>query len=96
MTERSVPSWLADAILYQIYPQSFADSNGDGIGDFPGALERLDYLAWLGVNTVWFSPCFASPFGDAGYDVSDYQTVAPRYGTNEDLIRLIDAARGSP
>jgi maltose alpha-D-glucosyltransferase/alpha-amylase len=84
---------LADAVLYQIYPQSFADSNGDGIGDFPGALERLDYLAWLGVDAVWFSPCFRSPFADAGYDVADYLTVAPRYGTNDDLVDLIDAAR---
>jgi maltose alpha-D-glucosyltransferase/alpha-amylase len=86
-------SWLDDAILYQIYPQTFADSNGDGIGDFPGALERLDYLQWLGVNTIWFSPCFESPFFDAGYDVADYLTVAPRYGTNDDLVAFVAAAR---
>ena len=89
----STPAWLEDAILYQIYPQTFADSDGDGIGDFPGALERLDYLQWLGVTTVWFSPCFTSPFFDAGYDVSDYLTVAPRYGTNDDLVKLVEAAR---
>src|SRR5919198_1757686 len=86
-------SWLADAVLYQIYPQSFADANGDGIGDFAGLIERLDYLAWLGVNTVWISPCFASPFGDAGYDVSDYFQIAPRYGTNDDLAKLVEGAR---
>ena len=85
--------WLTQAVFYEIYPQSFADANGDGIGDFPGALARLDHLAWLGVNTIWFNPCFASPFRDAGYDVSDYLRVAPRYGSNDDLIRFVDAAR---
>jgi maltose alpha-D-glucosyltransferase/alpha-amylase len=93
LIRRPAPAWLADAVLYQIYPQSFADSNGDGIGDFAGMVERLDHLSWLGVNTVWISPCFASPFGDAGYDVSDYFNVAPRYGTNDDLVKLVDAAR---
>ncbi|MBQ0853548.1 oligo-1,6-glucosidase [Streptomyces sp. BH-SS-21] len=91
---RPAPAWLADAVFYQIYPQSFADSNGDGIGDFDGIRERLDHLAWLGVNTVWLNPCFASPFGDAGYDVADYLNVAPRYGSNDDLARLVDQARG--
>jgi glycosidase len=90
---RRSPAWLADAVLYQIYPQSFADGGGDGIGDFAGIVDRLEYLAWLGVNTVWISPCFASPFGDAGYDVSDYLTIAPRYGTNDDLVKLVEAAR---
>ncbi|GIG01034.1 alpha-amylase family glycosyl hydrolase [Catellatospora citrea] len=93
MTVSSGPAWLNDSVLYQIYPQTFADSDGDGIGDFAGVEQRLEYLQWLGVNTVWFSPCFASPFGDAGYDVADYLTVAPRYGTNDDLVRLVDAAR---
>ena len=65
-------SWLADAVIYEIYPQSFADSNGDGIGDLPGVIDHLDHLAWLGVDAIWFNPCFASPFVDAGYDVSDY------------------------
>ncbi|MGP4110668.1 alpha-amylase family glycosyl hydrolase [Streptomyces sp. 4N509B] len=87
-----VPSWLANAVLYQIYPQSFSDSNGDGIGDFDGVTERLEYLEWLGVNTVWLNPCFASPFRDAGYDVSNYLAVAPRYGTEDDLAELVDAA----
>lgn len=85
--------WLADAIIYEIYPQSFADSDADGIGDLPGATDRLDHLAWLGVNTVWFNPCFESPFRDAGYDVSDYLRIAPRYGTNDDMAAFVEAAR---
>lgn len=87
------PEWLKDAVIYQIYPQSFNDSNGDGIGDFQGIIEKLDYLQDLGVNLLWMNPCFDSPFGDAGYDVSDYMKVAPRYGTEEDLIELFDKAR---
>ncbi|QKE83589.1 alpha-amylase family glycosyl hydrolase [Arthrobacter sp. NEB 688] len=90
---RPQPAWLADSVLYQIYPQTFADGNGDGIGDLAGATERLDHLAWLGVDAVWFSPLFASPFADAGYDVADYLSVAPRYGTNEDLGAFVEAAR---
>ena len=86
------PVWLANAVIYEIYPQSFADSNGDGIGDLPGVREHLDYLQWLGVNVIWFNPCFASPFRDAGYDVSDYLTIAPRYGTNDDMTALIQEA----
>ena len=66
--------WLADAVIYEIYPQSFADSDGDGVGDLRGVIDRLDHIASLGVDTVWFNPCFASPFVDAGYDVSDYLT----------------------
>jgi alpha-glucosidase len=85
--------WLSDAVLYEIYPQSFADSNGDGIGDLRGVIDRLDHLTWLGVDTIWFNPCFASPFRDAGYDVADYLTVAPRYGTNDDLVELVARAR---
>ena len=84
--------WLADAVLYQIYPQSFADSNGDGVGDLNGVESKLDYLAWLGVNTVWLNPCFVSPMRDAGYDVADYMAIDPRYGTHDDLTKLVDAA----
>jgi maltose alpha-D-glucosyltransferase/alpha-amylase len=86
------PEWLKKAVFYQIYPQSFADSNGDGIGDIPGITARLDYLASLGVNALWLNPCFVSPFQDAGYDVADYYQVAPRYGTNADLVQLFQEA----
>lgn len=86
------PEWLNRAIFYEIYPQSFADSNGDGIGDIPGIISRLDYLTDLGVNAIWLNPLFDSPFKDAGYDVRDYKLVAPRYGTNADLEALFRAA----
>ncbi len=80
--------WLKEAIFYEIYPQSFKDTNADGIGDFNGIIEKLDYIKDLGFNAIWMNPCFESPFGDAGYDVADYFKAAPRYGTNEDLKRL--------
>jgi maltose alpha-D-glucosyltransferase/alpha-amylase len=86
MTNR--PPWLNQAVFYQIYPQSFYDTNGDGIGDIPGIIQKLNYLQWLGINAIWINPCFVSPFQDAGYDVSDYYRIAPRYGTNQDLYRL--------
>ena len=87
------PSWLESAVFYQIYPQSFCDSNGDGIGDLPGIISKLDYLQALGVNAIWINPCFESPFQDAGYDISDYYRIAPRYGTNADARQLFLAAR---
>lgn len=87
------PAWLEQAIFYEIYPQSFYDTNGDGIGDIPGIIEKLDYVRSLGANAIWLNPCFESPFGDAGYDVSDFYKVAPRYGTNDDLRRLFEEAR---
>jgi len=80
--------WLEQSIFYEIYPQSFYDSNEDGIGDIRGIIGKLDYIHDLGCNALWLNPCYLSPFGDAGYDVSDYCRVAPRYGTNEDLIQL--------
>ena len=82
--------WLDNAIFYEIYPQSFKDSNADGIGDFQGLISKLDYIKDLGCNAIWINPCFDSPFGDAGYDVADYYTIAPRYGTNEDAKQLFD------
>ena len=82
------PEWLDNAVFYEIYPQSFMDGNGDGIGDFEGIIGKLDYIAELGCNAIWLNPCFKSPFGDAGYDISDYLETAPRYGTNEELKRL--------
>ncbi len=84
--------WLRDAVLYEVYPQSFADSDGDGIGDLRGVIQRLDHIASLGVDAIWFNPCFDSPFVDAGYDVADYLRIAPRYGTNEDLEELVARA----
>lgn len=84
--------WLDNAIFYEIYPQSFQDTNADGIGDFQGIIKRLDYIRELGCNALWLNPCFQSPFGDAGYDVADYYTAAPRYGTNEDLKQLFNEA----
>lgn len=92
MTQK-VPEWLNQAIFYQIYPQSFYDSNDDGIGDLPGITGKLDYIASLGVNAIWINPCFISPFEDAGYDVADYYQVAPRYGTNADLVKLFGEAK---
>ena len=86
------PQWLSNAIFYEIYPQSFADSNGDGIGDIPGITAKLGYITDLGCNAIWLNPCFDSPFKDAGYDVRDYKKVAPRYGTNDDLAALFAAA----
>ena len=93
MTKTNTPAWLKKAVFYQIYPQSFYDSNDDGIGDLPGITEKLDYIQSLGVNAVWINPCFVSPFDDAGYDVADYYQVAPRYGTNDDLKRLFAEAK---
>lgn len=87
-----MPEWLKDAVFYEIYPQSFYDTNGDGIGDLNGIVEKLDYVKNLGCNALWINPCFDSPFKDAGYDVRDYCRVAPRYGTNEDLYRLFSEA----
>ena len=86
------PEWLKNAVFYQIYPQSFYDSNGDGIGDLQGIIQKLPYVKSLGCNAIWLNPCFDSPFKDAGYDVRDYLKVAPRYGTNDDLIALFHRA----
>ena len=84
--------WWRDAVLYQIYVRSFADSNGDGIGDLPGVIANLDHLAWLGVDGIWLSPTFPSPNDDWGYDVADYFGVHPDLGTQDDLDALIAAA----
>ncbi len=86
------PEWVHRAVFYQVYPQSFYDSNGDGIGDLQGIIKKLDYIKSLGVDAVWINPFFESPFGDGGYDISDYYRVAPRYGTNEDAKMLFAEA----
>ncbi len=84
--------WWRDGVLYQIYPRSFMDSNGDGVGDLEGIRQRLDHLRWLGIDGVWLSPIFPSPMKDFGYDVSDYCDVDPLFGTLGDLDRLVTAA----
>ena len=85
--------WWQDKVAYQIYPKSFYNTNGDGIGDLPGIIEKLDYLKELGVDIVWLSPCYRSPLADQGYDISDYYDIDPRFGTMEDMDRLIAEAK---
>ncbi|MGH9078998.1 MAG: alpha-amylase family glycosyl hydrolase, partial [Acidimicrobiales bacterium] len=84
--------WWRSAVLYQIYPRSFRDSDGDGIGDLPGIIDRLDHLQWLGVGGVWLSPVTVSPNADWGYDVADFCAVDPAFGTLDDVDRLIAEA----
>lgn len=85
--------WWHDKVAYQIYPKSFYDSNGDGIGDLPGIIDKLDYLHDLGIDIIWLSPCYQSPLADQGYDISDYYRIDPRFGTMEDMERLIAEAK---
>jgi alpha-glucosidase len=82
-----------EGVLYQVYPRSFADANGDGVGDLPGVISKLDHLQWLGVDGIWLSPTFPSPNADWGYDVADYYGVHPDFGTMDDLDRLVAEAR---
>ena len=82
-----------DTVIYQIYPRSFKDTNGDGVGDIRGIIESLDYIASLGVNTIWLSPVYKSPNDDNGYDISDYKAIQPEFGTMEDFDELISEAR---
>lgn len=86
------PSWLSSAVFYNIYPQSFYDTNADGIGDLNGIREKLPYIRDMGFTAVWLNPFYESPFRDAGYDITDFYKVAPRYGTNEDFAALCTAA----
>ena len=85
--------WWHDKVAYQIYPKSFYDSNGDGIGDIPGIISKLDYLQDLGIDIIWLSPCYPSPLADEGYDISDYYDIDPRFGTMTDMERLIEEAK---
>ncbi|SBO18523.1 glycoside hydrolase family 13 protein [Carnobacterium divergens] len=85
--------WWQDAVIYQVYPRSFQDSNEDGIGDLKGIIQRLDYLEKLGITGLWISPVYASPNDDNGYDISDYQEIQPEYGTMEDMDELLDEAK---
>ena len=85
--------WWHDKVAYQIYPKSFYDTNGDGIGDLKGVISKLDYLKELGIDIIWLSPIYQSPFADQGYDISNYYQIDPRFGTMEDLQELIDEAK---
>src|ERR1700736_4405390 len=85
-------AWWKRTIIYQIYPRSFQDSDGDGIGDLAGIRRRLDYLTWLGVGAIWISPIFSSPMADFGYDISDYCTIDPIFGSLADFDVLIHDA----
>ncbi|MGV2987681.1 alpha-glucosidase [Vibrio sp. E150_011] len=85
--------WWYDSVVYQIYPRSFCDSNGDGIGDLNGIRSKLDYLAQLGIDVIWLSPVYQSPMDDNGYDISDYQAIAPEFGTMEDMDALLQEAK---
>ena len=85
--------WWKNAVIYQVYPRSFCDSNGDGLGDIPGIISKLDYLQQLGVDAIWLSPVFRSPQDDNGYDISDYQDIDPMFGTLSDMDELIAQAK---
>jgi oligo-1,6-glucosidase len=91
-SEKFAPHWWHNAVVYQIYPRSFNDSNGDGIGDIPGIIEKLDYIKKLGTSVIWLSPVYKSPMDDNGYDISDYREIAPEFGTMADMERLIAEA----
>ena len=84
--------WWQKAVIYQVYPRSFRDSNGDGMGDIRGITEKLDYIKSLGVDAIWLSPVFKSPQDDNGYDISDYQDIDPTFGSMADMKELLDQA----
>lgn len=84
--------WWKNAVIYQVYPKSFKDSNGDGFGDINGIIEKLPYIKSLGVDAIWLNPLYVSPQVDNGYDIADYRKVDPRFGSNEDLYHLIREA----
>ena len=85
-------TWWKEAVIYQIYPRSFMDSNGDGIGDLQGIISRLDYLKYLGIDVIWLSPVYKSPNDDNGYDISDYRDIMNEFGTMEDFDALLASA----
>ena len=82
-----------DTIVYQIYPRSYLDTDGDGYGDLKGIISKLDYIASLGVNVIWLSPIYKSPDDDNGYDISDYKSIQPRFGTMDDFDTLVSEAK---
>lgn len=85
-------SWWERGVIYQIYPRSFADAGGDGVGDLPGIISRLDYLEWIGLDVVWLSPFYPSPMADFGYDISDHCDVDPMFGGLSDFDELLEKA----
>ena len=85
-------AWWKESVVYQVYPRSFCDSNGDGIGDINGITSKLDYLQELGINVIWLSPVYQSPNDDNGYDISDYQAIMKEFGTMEDFDRMLEQA----
>src|ERR1044071_9086504 len=87
-------SWWQTGVIYQIYPRSFQDANGDGVGDLKGITALLDYLKDFGVDAIWISPIFVSPMADFGYDVADYRAIDPLFGTLEDFDALVEKAHG--
>ena len=91
----SVPNWWRRGVLYEIYPRSFQDSDGDGVGDLAGIRRRLDYLLRLGVDAVWLSPIYPSPMADFGYDIADYCDIDPLFGTLADFDRLLAEAHAA-
>ncbi|WP_237202217.1 glycoside hydrolase family 13 protein [Rothia endophytica] len=92
MADHSGKQWWKEAVVYQIWPRSFKDSDGDGLGDIPGITEKLPYLAELGINVIWLSPVFASPNDDMGYDISDYRAIMPEFGTMADFDTMLETA----
>ena len=93
MSQKENDRWWKSSVIYQIYPRSFQDSNGDGIGDIPGIISRLDYLKDLGIDAIWICPVYRSPQDDCGYDISDYQDIDPMFGSLEDMEHLIREAK---
>ena len=91
-TQSAERDWWKNAVIYEIYPRSFQDTNGDGIGDLNGITQRLDYLKELGVDAIWLTPVYPSPQVDFGYDISDYRNIDPQYGTLADFDRLVAEA----
>ena len=92
-TDANRHAWWQDTVIYEVYPRSFKDSNGDGIGDLNGITSKLDYLQNLGIDAIWITPCFPSPQVDFGYDVSDYENIDAMYGTLADFDRLVAEAK---
>ena len=91
-SRREVPEWAHESVFYQVYPSSYKDANGDGMGDLQGIRSKLDYIQSLGVSAIWLNPTFCSAFEDGGYDVTDYYKIDPRFGTNDDLVELVNDA----